>query len=205
MKKIFFVCIFLLLITLSNNINAQDQFSSRGFVGLYIGSLNSELETSVKFNQYSPYWGNDKSLTEDSSTLGFMLLGGKMSESGRGYLRLSGGDYKDCSVNAITLSGDKFFKMNDTVNLYFGLSLGYGGLTWKENKEPFNIKDETASSLVAGLQLGGIVTNSDHAQFEIGYSYLHSHFETVLEGPGGKLEGIMENFGLFYLGFNYLF
>jgi len=134
-----------------------------------------------------------------------MLLGGKTSESGRGYLRLSGGNYEECSVNAITLSGDKYFKMNDNVNLYFGLSLGYGGLTWKENIEPFNIKDETASSLVAGLQLGGVITPSDHVQFDIGYSYLYSNFETVLEGPGGKVEATMQHLGLLYLGFNYLF
>ena len=202
MKKLLFICIFLLLITLSNIVNADD---SKGFVGLYIGSLNSELETSIKFNQFSPYWGNDRSFTEDSSTFGFMLLGGKTSESGRGYLRLSGGNYEECSVNAITLSGDKYFKMNENFNLYFGLSLGYGGLTWKENIEPFNTKDETASSLIAGLQLGGVITSSDHVQFDIGYSYLYSNFETVLEGPGGKVEATMQHLGLLYLGLNYLF
>jgi len=205
MKKLLFFCV-LLPITLSNNINAEDKVSSKGFIGVYIGSLNSELETSVKFNQYSLFYGNDSTITEDSSTFGYMFLGGKTSDSGRGYLRLSGGQYEECSVNAISLSGDKFFKMSDNLNLYFGLSLGYGGLTWKENIASFNIKDETASSLVAGVQLGGIVTSlSDHAHLDIGYSYLYSNFETVLEAPGGNVEATLKQLGLLYLGFNYLF
>jgi len=181
------------------NVYAEE---TRPFFGIYPGLMYSEMKTSM---ENAPSLIESNLFTEDSSTGAFMLVFGNSTSSVRGHLNILGGKYDDFDLGVVTIAADKIFSVHDNFNLYMGLSVGYGWLTWNEEMEPLRLKDETATSLVGGGQLGGILKFCDHFSFDIGYNYLFTKFKTEIICLDAVGEGSLENIGLFYVGANYHF
>jgi len=199
--------IFLLILLFPIHVFSQETEIEKGnwILGLYVSSLSSSIEQELTIDPSFFYNGTNVKNKESLSSTTSIIIGGYRTEESRSYLRCTGTEYDDFSITAFAISSDQYFSINETSKLYGGLSIGYGGLTWNKDIGGAKTKDESANSLVGGIQAGIEQRFTENLIFDIGFFYLFTYFKTELLAPNGELNITVKNLRSLYAGLNYVF